>query len=90
MLHFFALWDDSDALYGDTRPVTIQYFLVDDTVEIREVHEANSSRDHFPVLMRRQKLPKKIKANSGEKQRYLRHILLHTGYRFIEPIQTHL
>ncbi|XP_044025845.1 EF-hand domain-containing protein 1 [Siniperca chuatsi] len=61
VLHFFALWDDTDSLYGETRPVTIQYFLVDDTVEIREVHEPNSGRDPFPVLMRRQKLPKKIK-----------------------------
>ncbi|XP_042359448.1 EF-hand domain-containing protein 1 [Plectropomus leopardus] len=61
VLRFFALWDDSDALFGDTRPVTIQYFLVDDTVEIREVHEPNSGRYLFSVVMRRQKLPKKIK-----------------------------
>ncbi|KAL7388932.1 hypothetical protein ABVT39_023574 [Epinephelus coioides] len=64
VLRFFALWDDSDSLFGDTRPVTIQYFLVDNTVEIREVHEPNSGRDPFPVLMRRQKLPKKIKPES--------------------------
>lgn len=69
MLRFFALWDDSDSLYGETRPVTIQYYLVDDTVEIREVHEANSGRDPFPILMRRQKLPKKIKC--GEMQYYI-------------------
>ncbi|XP_073349149.1 EF-hand domain-containing protein 1 [Pagrus major] len=61
VLRFFALWDDADSLYGETRPVTIHYFLVDDTVEIREVHEPNSGRNPFPVLMRRQKLPKKIK-----------------------------
>ncbi|XP_071777191.1 EF-hand domain-containing protein 1 [Centroberyx gerrardi] len=65
VLRFFALWDNADSLYGDTRPVTIQYYLVDDTVEIREVHEANSGRDPFPVLMRRQRLPKKIKQASG-------------------------
>ncbi|CAK6961838.1 EF-hand domain-containing protein 1 [Scomber scombrus] len=64
VLRFFALWDDSDSLYGETRPVTIQYYLVDDTVEIREVHESNSGRDPFPVLMRRQRLPKKIKSES--------------------------
>ncbi|XP_045916821.1 EF-hand domain-containing protein 1 [Micropterus dolomieu] len=64
VLHFFALWDDTDSLYGETRPVTIQYFLVDDTVEIREVHEPNSGRDPFPVLMRRQKLPKKFKSEA--------------------------
>ncbi|XP_070844225.1 EF-hand domain-containing protein 1 [Chaetodon trifascialis] len=61
VLHFFAMWDDTDSLFGDIRRVTIQYFLANDTVEIREVHEPNSGRDPFPVLMRRQKLPKKIK-----------------------------
>ncbi|XP_026197308.1 EF-hand domain-containing protein 1 [Anabas testudineus] len=61
VLRFFAMWDDSDSLFGDTKPVTIQYFLVDDTVEIREVHKPNSGRDPFPVLMRRQRLPKKFK-----------------------------
>ncbi|KAG5277364.1 hypothetical protein AALO_G00116690 [Alosa alosa] len=61
VLRFFALWDNTDALYGDARPVTIQYYLVDDSVEIREVHEPNSGRDPFPVLLRRQKIPKVIK-----------------------------
>lgn len=36
----------------------IHYYLVDDTVEIREVHEPNDGRDPFPVLLCRQKLPK--------------------------------
>ncbi|XP_028996745.1 EF-hand domain-containing protein 1 isoform X2 [Betta splendens] len=61
VLRFFALWDDSDCLYGDTKPVTIQYYLVDDTVEVREVHEPNSGRDPFPILMRRQRLAKTFK-----------------------------
>uniref|UniRef100_A0A3Q3WW66 DM10 domain-containing protein n=1 Tax=Mola mola TaxID=94237 RepID=A0A3Q3WW66_MOLML len=63
VLRFHALWDDADSLYGGTRPVTIQYYLVDDTVEIRAVHEPNSGRDPVCVLVRRQKLPKKIKPN---------------------------
>lgn len=67
MLRFYALWEDADSLYGKTRPVTIQYFLVDDTVEVRVVHEPNSGRDPFSVLMRRLKLPKNIKSGSGEK-----------------------
>ncbi|KAL0965069.1 hypothetical protein UPYG_G00276340 [Umbra pygmaea] len=61
VLRFFALWDDSSSLYGESRPVTIQYYLADDSVEIREVHEPNSGRDPFPVLLRRQKLAKTIK-----------------------------
>ncbi|XP_055014486.1 EF-hand domain-containing protein 1-like [Boleophthalmus pectinirostris] len=63
VLRFSGLWDDSESLFGDTRPVTIHYYLVDDTVEVREVHEPNSGRDPFPILMRRQRLPKKSKAH---------------------------
>ena len=66
VLRFFALWDDKDTMHKETRLVNIQYYLVDDTVEIREVHQANSGRDPFPVLMRRQRLPKTIKEDSGE------------------------
>ncbi|XP_056284339.1 EF-hand domain-containing protein 1 isoform X2 [Pseudoliparis swirei] len=61
VLRFLALWDDTDSLFGETRPVTIQYYLVDDTVEINEVYERNSGRYPFPVMMHRQKLPKKVK-----------------------------
>ncbi|KAM9354968.1 EF-hand domain-containing protein 1 [Pholidichthys leucotaenia] len=61
VLRFFALWDDSDSLYGETRPVTIHYHLSDDTVEVREVHEPNSGRDPVPVLLRSKRISKKIK-----------------------------
>jgi len=36
----------------------MHYYLVNDTVEIREVHTANDGRDPFPVLVCRQRLPK--------------------------------
>ena len=36
----------------------IHYYLVDDTIEVREVHQPNDGRDPFPVLVCRQKLPK--------------------------------
>ncbi|KAK7880838.1 hypothetical protein WMY93_032518 [Mugilogobius chulae] len=48
VLRFFALWDDSQSLYGDKRPVIIHYYLVDDTIEVREEHEPNSS---FPTCV---------------------------------------
>ena len=38
-------------------PFIFQYYLADDTVEIREVHHPNNGRDAFPKLLRRQKLP---------------------------------
>ncbi|XP_053736475.1 EF-hand domain-containing protein 1-like [Synchiropus splendidus] len=61
VLRFFASWEDSD---GECRPVTIHYYLVDNTVEIREDHQPNSGRDRFPVVLRRQRLPKRMKAAS--------------------------
>lgn len=35
-----------------------QYYLVDDTLEIREVHQPNNGRDPFPVLIGRHRVPK--------------------------------
>ncbi|KAM9849611.1 EF-hand domain-containing protein 1-like [Aulostomus maculatus] len=64
VLHFFAMWDDTDSAHRYTWPVTIQYYLVDDKVEIREVHKPNSGRDLFPIFLRRQKLPKAMKPES--------------------------
>ncbi|KAM9316086.1 EF-hand domain-containing protein 1 [Gastrophryne carolinensis] len=61
VLRFFSVWDDSESMFGESRPVIIHYYLVDDTVEVREVHERNDGRDPFPVLMKRQRLPKAIK-----------------------------
>uniref|UniRef100_A0A3B5BED7 EF-hand domain containing 1 n=1 Tax=Stegastes partitus TaxID=144197 RepID=A0A3B5BED7_9TELE len=59
VLCFAALWDNTDSLYGETRRVTIKYYLEDDKVEIREVEEPNSGR--APFIMRRKRLPKKFK-----------------------------
>ncbi|XP_065062995.1 EF-hand domain-containing protein 1-like [Rhopilema esculentum] len=58
VLRFYCLWDDRDSMFGELRPVILHYYLVDDTMEIREVHEPNDGRDPFPVLIRRQKMPK--------------------------------
>ena len=45
-------------MFGEMRPFIMHYFLVDDTLEIREVHAANDGHDPFPVLVKRQKVPK--------------------------------
>ena len=34
----------------------LHYYLVDDTMEIREVHHANDGRDPFPVLIGRRRM----------------------------------
>lgn len=45
-------------MFGEQRPFIIQYYLVDDTVEIREVHDPNDGRDPFPLFLKRQRVPK--------------------------------
>lgn len=43
----------------------IHYYLVDDTIEVREVHQPNDGRDPFPVLICRQRLSKNRKDIPG-------------------------
>lgn len=57
VLSFKALWQD-DALEGGVNYFTINYFLADDSVEVKETRAQNSGREPFPLLLRRQKLPK--------------------------------
>lgn len=58
VLRFYCVWDDRDSMFGEMRKFIIHYFLVDDTLEVREVHPANDGRDPFPVLIQRHKVPK--------------------------------
>lgn len=62
VLRFYCQWDDTAALYGMLHDYTLHYFLADDTIEILEVHEANSGAAEFPRLLNRQKLSKAIRA----------------------------
>jgi hypothetical protein len=55
VLRFFSKFDDL--------PYVVHYYLADDTVEIREVHFANNGRDQFPMLLKRQKLPREFGVN---------------------------
>ena len=58
VLRFYAVWEEKDLMSHDMRPFIIQYYLVDDTMEVREVHKPNDGRDPFPILISRQKIPK--------------------------------
>ncbi|NWU91863.1 EFHC1 protein, partial [Upupa epops] len=58
VLRFYAMWDDTHSLFGENRPYIILYYLADGTVEVREVYKQNDGRDPFPVLIKRQRLPK--------------------------------
>eukprot|EP00823_Brevimastigomonas_motovehiculus_P004863 TRINITY_DN3324_c0_g1_i1.p1 TRINITY_DN3324_c0_g1~~TRINITY_DN3324_c0_g1_i1.p1 ORF type:complete len:608 (-),score=185.75 TRINITY_DN3324_c0_g1_i1:312-2135(-) len=57
VLRFYCTWDDKD-LFGEKRPYVLHYYLADDTVEIVEIQQANSGRDPFPALLKRQRLPR--------------------------------
>ncbi|XP_028295522.1 EF-hand domain-containing protein 1 [Gouania willdenowi] len=60
VLRFFAQWDES----CETRLVSILYYLIDDTVEIREAPKPNSGRDPVSVLLQKTRIPKKMKAET--------------------------
>jgi len=57
VLRFYCLWDDRDSMFGEVRPCVLHYYLVNDTMEVREVHSPNDGRDPFPVLIGRSKVP---------------------------------
>lgn len=58
VLRFFCVWDDRESMFGELREFVLHYYLVDDCVEVREVQKPNNGRDPFPILLRRQRLPK--------------------------------
>ncbi|VDP81127.1 unnamed protein product [Echinostoma caproni] len=52
VLRFYAVWDDRSEPFGECRKFSIQYYLCDDTMEVREIHTVNDGRDPFPLLIR--------------------------------------
>ncbi|XP_071443062.1 EF-hand domain-containing protein 1-like isoform X2 [Hetaerina americana] len=61
VLRFNVVWDSRDQEFGELRSYVLHYYLADDTIEVREVRKLNDGRDPFPMLLRRQKLPKNWK-----------------------------
>lgn len=57
VLSFNIAWDDQ-TLEGQVNYYVLNYFLADDTIEIKEKIIQNSGKDPFPLLLRRGKLPK--------------------------------
>ncbi|ORX56052.1 hypothetical protein BCR36DRAFT_346610 [Piromyces finnis] len=58
VLRFYCVWDDRSNLFGDIHEFIIHYYLVDDCVEVREVHKPNDGKSPFPLLLKKQPLPK--------------------------------
>lgn len=80
MLHFFALWDDTDALYGEKRKFMLKYYLADDTVEVNEIYKPNCGFDPYPKFFRRGKLFKTSRLpQPGEKPDFIKESELRIG-----------
>lgn len=53
--------DETDLPNGECMTYKLFYYLEDDTVAIKELKENREGRDHFPMLLRKTKLPKNWK-----------------------------
>jgi len=51
------MWAD-ESLEGDVNYFTMQYYLGDSTVNVKEVRRINNGKDTFPLFINRAKLPK--------------------------------
>jgi hypothetical protein len=45
-------------LEGGLNFYTLNFFLADDTIEVKEIRRHNSGKDPFPLLLNRKKMPK--------------------------------
>jgi hypothetical protein len=68
VLCFYCEHDMRDQLYGDLMQYTLDFFLEDDTIEIKEILKANSGRDPFPLLLRRSRLLKNWRLHLMDEQ----------------------
>lgn len=57
VLSFDIMWHDK-TLCGGVSFYKLNYFLADDSVEVKEMKKQNSGKDGFPLLLKRSKLPK--------------------------------
>ena len=57
VLSFKVLWDDT-SYDGGEKMYTMNYFLSDGTMEVKEKKVSNSGFDAFPMLLKRMKVPK--------------------------------
>lgn len=65
VLRFFGYWDDRETEFGYVHVLDINYYLADDTIEIKENVRDNSGCDSGITFIRRQKLPKSFKGLPG-------------------------
>jgi hypothetical protein len=58
VLRFYTYWDDRGALFGEKRKFVLHFFLVDKTIEIRQVLPPNSGRVPVSQFLRKTLLKK--------------------------------
>ncbi|CAF0958253.1 unnamed protein product [Rotaria sordida] len=58
VLRFYAILDDQDEQCEILRKFIIHFYLVDHTIEIREIHQANDGYDPKGIYLHRQIVPK--------------------------------
>lgn len=58
VLRFYGYWDDRANLFGDIHDVELNYFMADDTIEVKDLCRKKVGRDCRPIFVRRGKLPK--------------------------------
>lgn len=59
VLRFYCVWNEAVEIFGIKQYYKLNYFLADDTVEVRETQDPNCGKDPFACLLRRQKLPRR-------------------------------
>ena len=57
VLSFNIYWTDT-SLEGGINFYILNFFLADETIEIKEVKKNNSGKDPFPLLLNRKRIPK--------------------------------
>ncbi|KAF5287565.1 hypothetical protein FQA39_LY15894 [Lamprigera yunnana] len=65
VLRFYAYWDDRETLYGYLHHLEVQYYLADDTVDIKEVIIDNGGNKSTFTFLKRSKLVKAYKSLPG-------------------------
>lgn len=57
VLRFQAFWDDRESLFGEQRRFTLLYFLVNGSIELRQILPLNSGRDPTSRFLTKTQLP---------------------------------
>ncbi|XP_037964332.2 EF-hand domain-containing protein 1 isoform X1 [Plutella xylostella] len=62
VLAFDCVWDNREfEECGEFTKYKLCYYLQDDTIAIKEIHDGRGGKDPFPLLLKKTKLPKKWK-----------------------------